>query len=168
MAERSFRLGYCWELEGTIDAAFYYISHIATWPTWWPQIVAVQTDDPEKHEVAVGDTALMKARSFLPYGLDWQTEVTRIEPPHLIEVASAVELGKSFELAGTVAFELTQKGGRVLAVNRQEMSPKRPVAGVLWPVMNAIFNFNHDYAMKRGQAGLQRVLDQVKGASLTI
>lgn len=141
-----------------MDDAFHYLSHIATWPDWWPQIVAVVTDDPDKPDVVVGDTATMRAKSFLPYGLDWETTVVRIERPKLIEVESRVRLGRSFGMRGTVAFDLAEADGKVVVLNRQEMVPDRPVPGWLVPLADRVFNFNHDFAMKRGQPGLQRVL----------
>jgi len=101
----------------------------------------------------------MRAKSFLPYGLDWETTVVRIERPKLIEVESRVRLGRSFGMHGTVGFDLAEKDGKIVVLNRQEMRPDRPLPPWLSPVLEKAFNFNHDYAMKRGMSGLQRYLD---------
>jgi hypothetical protein len=153
-----FELGYEWKIEGGIEHAFYFLSHIATWPDWWPQIVSVQTSNPEREHTEAGDSALMRAKSFLPYGLDWKTVVREIDAPHRIVVDSEVTLGKRFGMHGVVRFELEQIGPTVEILNLQQIWPNRPVSRFLRPVMALLFNFNHRYAMKRGAPGLQRVV----------
>lgn len=165
MTDRStFHLGYEWVLDGNVRDAFYYISHIATWPDWWPQIVSVVTEQPHRDDVQVGDSALMVAKSMLPYRLDWHTVVRRIESPYLIEVDSRVTLGDRLALTGVVSFELQEQIGKIVAVNKQVMTAERPLPRWAHPFADWVFNFNHDYAMKRGAPGLQKLLDQQQAA----
>lgn len=157
---RPFELGYVWELEGNAEDAFHFLSHIATWPSWWPQIVSVETSRPDEDDVIVGDSARMRAKSFLPYTLDWFTTVAKINPPFFIEVTSEVKLGKKYGMKGVVSFEIEQLGELLRIVNRQKMVSDKPVPGFMRPLVNWIFNFNHDFAMKRGKPGLARAMNE--------
>lgn len=154
----TFTLGYEWRVHGSIHDAFYYLSHIETWPDWWPQIVQVKTTRQGADEIVVGDSAVMVARSFLPYRLDWHTTVQTILPPNHIEVESKVVLGRSLSLTGVVSFHLVEEDGHVLVINRQVMSLSKSLPKWIHKIANRVFNFNHDYAMKRGAPGLQRLL----------
>lgn len=152
-----YQLGYRWQITGPIETAFHYVSRIETWPAWWsPTIIAVQAGEGD---VRVGRSARMQVKSFLPYHLDWHVTVTRLEAPQLIEVDCSVTLGQRFPMTGWVRYRLIERGPVVEIINEQEMRSQQPVPALLRPLANAIFNFNHDHAMARGQTGLQRVVD---------
>lgn len=160
MAVDRYRLGYEWRVAGSIEDAFYFISHIRTWPDWWPEIIVAVQSEAIGDTVAVGQSARMQAKSFLPYHLDWLTTVRRLEPPCLIEVDSSVRLSGGFGLQGIICFELRQAGDEVIITNSQEMDAARPLPWPLKPLAARLFQFNHGFAMARGQVGLQAAMRQ--------
>lgn len=156
--ESPFKLGYRWVVRGESEDVFHFISRIKTWPSWWPQIIAAKPARDDDAEIRVGDSATMQAKSLLPYKLYWHTTVLEVDEPNFIKVRGDVTLGKRMKLYGIISFTLKKDGDNIIVINSQEIYPSRPVPGMLRSVLNRVFNFNHDYAMKRGLSGLQQAV----------
>ena len=173
---KPFRLGHSWSVNAQIDDVFYFVSHIGTWPSWWPQIVSVTTSRPDDGVVEIGDSATMWAKSLLPYTLEWDTTVVEIAKPRMIRVKGHVKLAgqsgsqdkrQDFRLSGDISFELFEEGGLVKVVNRQAMTPETPVSTLFRPLYSAVFKFNHWYAMRNGLPGLKQACAKRSEAVLT-
>ena len=151
-----YHLEYVWNVEGPIDVVFYYIGHATTFPKWWkPVFLDGKSEDKEPY---IGAKATVRVKSILPYVLDWDLVVTKLEPPRMIELDSHVILSNRFELTGSILYVLEQVGPIVKITSEQYMRPKRPIPKFLRPIAGSLFRFNHHWAMRYGEKGLQQVV----------
>lgn len=151
-----YRLQYDWHIKGSVPAVFHYLSHVRTFPLWWrPVFLDAQS---EWVEPCLGATATVRAKSFLPYVLDWKLVVTELEPPHFIALGADVVLGGKLGLTGSIAYRLVEENGTVHVITDQFMRPNRPLPPILRGLAGRLFRFNHAWAMKRGEIGLQRIV----------
>jgi uncharacterized protein YndB with AHSA1/START domain len=145
-----------WLIEGPIEVVFDVLSHGTGFPDWWrPVFLEAHTDDPEP---VAGARVRYRVRARLPYGLDWDVTLRRLEKPHLIENETVVLLGGRFRLSGPVRFRLTQVGDRVEVTNEQEMRSDRRLPRPLRALAQRAFAYNHAWAMAKGGIGLQRAV----------
>jgi uncharacterized protein YndB with AHSA1/START domain len=153
----SYRLGYRWVVDGPIETVFHYVSDPRTFTRWFPvfkKVVPEEATGP----IRVGSRSKMQVRALLPYTLDWDITVVRYEPPDLVEVDCRVVLGERFGMRGRIRYRFVQEGERTIVFNEQEMIADRPLPGWLHPIAQALFSFNHDWAMARGLPGLRRIV----------
>lgn len=154
----AYRLQFTWRIEGSIDRVFYYLGHVTTFPRWWGAVFLDARSDAS--DPFVGARATVKAKSALPYVLDWDLTVTRLEPPRRIVLDSHVNLSWGIELSGSIDYLLEEHGPVVHVITDQLMRPARPIPWPLRGLAGWLFRFNHGWAMKRGEAGLQRIVRQ--------
>jgi hypothetical protein len=153
----AYRLGYHWEIEGPIETVFHLVSDARTFPGWFPVFKRVEPDDPIG-PLRVGSHALLQVRALLPYRLDWDVTVVRLETPRLIETDCRLTLGGRFPMRGYVRYTLEQRGPLVSVTNEQEFAAERPLPAFLRPIAQAAFTLNHDWAMGQARAPLQRAV----------
>lgn len=148
MAEYRFLTTWC--LDAPIDRVFDVLRDSSRYPQWWrgvERVVALAPGDGN----GIGEASRFTWRSVLPYELSFETRVTRVEPPHLIEGRA------SGELEGTGTWRLFEGHGTA-AVYEWRVRTTRPWMNVLGPVARPAFVWNHDVVMRRGAAGLAREL----------
>src|SRR4051812_18632043 len=85
-------------------------------------VAALHAAETSSPAVQVGTRLRATVKSLLPYRLSWDCEVSRVEPPSLIEVETHVSLGERFRLTGPVTFRLSEQLGLVEVLNQQIMS----------------------------------------------
>ena len=160
----TYTLGYRWTIEGPIDTVFRYVSDARTFHEWFGVFKKVVPDDPAG-EVRVGSHTRCAVRALLPYALDWDITVARYEPPTLVETTVEVTLGGRFGMHGFVRYRFEPDGSRVVVVNEQELTGDRPLPRLLHPIAQAVFAFNHDWAMSRAAAPLQAAVRRAASAA---
>jgi hypothetical protein len=102
-------------------------------------------------EQGIGALYRHEWRSVIPYPVRFETRITRIEPPHLIE---AVADG---ELAGTGRWRLYD--GRETAVTYEwDVRTTRAWMNLAAPVARPLFRWNHNVVMHQGGEGLAALL----------
>ncbi len=159
----TYRLGYRWSIEGPIDTVFRYVSDARTFHEWFFVFKEVVPDDPTG-ELRVGAHSRCAVRALLPYALDWDVTVSGYEPPKLLETRVELALSGRFRMHGFVRYRFETDGPRVIVINEQELAAERPLPRLLHPLAQAIFSFNHDWAMRRAEAPLQAVVHRAAGA----
>jgi hypothetical protein len=153
-----FRLRHRWLIEGPIDVAFDLLSRGTTFPDWWaPVFLSAETDDPEP---VVGSRVRYRVRARLPYRLDWDVTLRRLEPPHVIQTDTVVVLGGRFRLSGPIRFTLTETPHGVEIRNEQLMTTDRRLPSPLRALAQRAFAYNHAWAFRVGGRGLQRAVDE--------
>jgi uncharacterized protein YndB with AHSA1/START domain len=155
LAGALYRLSHRWRIEGPIDTVYYYLTHGRTFPEWWPVFRDVETD---ADEVAVGSRSRFRVRALLPYRLDWECTIARLDTPFYLELDTRVTLGGWFRLAGPIRFHLTQQGPVVEVRNEQELRAANRLPAPLLALATRAFAFNHARAMATGERGLQRAV----------
>ncbi len=157
-----YRLGHSWVVRGPIDTVFRYVGDARTFLDWFTVFKEVHPDDPVG-PIKVGSHSTMRVQALLPYSLDWDVTVVRHEPPRLQEIAVKVSLSGRFNLHGQIQFSFQeQPDGTVVVWNKQELVSDTKLPGFLHPLAQAVFSFNHRWAMEQAQRPLQAI---VAGAS---
>ena len=91
-------------------------------------------------------------RSRLPYRIEFEIEVTRVERPHLMEGRA------EGELAGLGRWRLFDGGGATAVLYEWDVGTTRPWMNALAPLARPVFAWNHDVVMRQGGIGLARHL----------
>jgi uncharacterized protein YndB with AHSA1/START domain len=139
-----------WCLDAPIDRVFDVLRDSRGYPRWWKGVtgvVALADGDPD----GVGEVNRFTWRSVLPYELSFETRVTRVERPHLLEGTA------TGELEGTGTWRLYEGRGTA-AVYEWRVRTTRAWMNVLGPVARPVFAWNHDVVMRQGADGLAREL----------
>ena len=139
-----------WCLDAPIERVFDVLRDSRGYPRWWKgvkSVVALADGDPE----GVGEASRFTWRSVLPYELSFDSRVTRVERPHLIEGTA------TGELEGTGIWRLYEGRGTA-AVYEWHVHTTRAWMNVLAPVARPAFAWNHDIVMRQGADGIAREL----------
>jgi len=139
-----------WCLDAPIERVFDVLRDSRGYPRWWKgvkSVVALADGDPE----GVGEASRFTWRSVLPYELSFDSRVTRVERPHLIEGTA------TGELEGTGVWRLYEGSGTA-AVYEWRVHTTRACMNVLAPVARPAFAWNHDIVMRQGADGIAREL----------
>jgi uncharacterized protein YndB with AHSA1/START domain len=149
LAEYSFLT--TWILDAPREAVWDAIYEIEHWPDWWRGVHRVEKLADGNGD-GVGALYRHEWRSVIPYPVRFQTRITRIELPHLIEADA------DGELAGTGRWRFF--GGRETAVTYEwNVRTTRPWMNLLAPVARPIFRWNHNVVMHQGGEGLAGLLE---------
>ena len=147
MASYSFLTTWCvaaplqrvWEVLAAPDA----------YPEWWKGVRKSTVLEPgEEGPNSVGTLYRLKWRSKLPYTLEFDSRITRIEAPHLIEGQA------SGELEGRGVWRLFESPLGTVALYNWDVSTTRAWMNALGPIAGPVFAWNHDDVMRQGAEGL--------------
>ena len=155
MADYEFLTTWC--IDAPLERVYEVIDDSAAWPEWWKGVTAVEVLEPGG-EGGLGQLARYSWRSALPYTLQFDSRVTRIEPPHLIEGQATGEL----EGVGVWRLFASPEGTAVLYSWRVRTTQRW--MNLMGPLARPGFRWNHDRVMHQGGVGLARRL----GASLIL
>jgi len=146
----SYRFLTAWLLDAPPEAVWAALHDPERWPEWWPGVELVELLDAGD-ENGVGSVFRNRWRSVLPYTVEFVARTTRVEPPHLIELAATGE----FE--GEGRWRLF--AGPPVAVTYEWNVRTTPRwMNAVAPVARPVLAWNHDVLMRRGGEGLARWL----------
>ena len=155
----AYHFGYRWEIEGPIDVVFECVSDARTFHEWFSVFKDVKVEDQDG-PIGVGSRAICKVQAILPYSLDWDITVSEYDPPHYVSTDCQLVLSDRFSLNGYVKYRFEQVGSKVVVINEQELRSERPLPGPLRAMAQKMFAYNHDWAMGKGQTGLQAYVNR--------
>jgi hypothetical protein len=148
---RQFELVTQWRLEAPTAAVWERIEDVAAWPRWWPSVRRVETLAPGDAD-GIGAIRRLSWQTALPYDLTFDVEVVRVDPHRLIE-------GRAFgELEGTGAWTFAEAEGVTTATYDWRVDVGKPWMRRFAPLLRPVFAWNHGVVMRRGEAGLTRLL----------
>jgi hypothetical protein len=140
-----------WLIETPREAAWEVIQDTVRWPEWWRGVVQVEEREPGD-EKRVGSRYLIEWRSRLPYPIEFEFTVDRVERPGLME-------GRAHgELDGTGRWRLFEQDGVTAVTYEWNVATTKRWMNLLAPVARPIFAWNHDWVMARGGEGLAQRL----------
>jgi uncharacterized protein YndB with AHSA1/START domain len=152
MSEYEFLTTWC--LEAPREPVWDAIWEAERWPEWWRGVVGARIVTAGD-EAGVGQVARYTWRSRLPYDLEFEMTTTEVDKPHLLE-------GRAMgELAGIGRWRLFEQDGEVpvtAVVYEWNVSTTKPWMNVLAPIARPLFEWNHDWVMRNGGAGLAKLL----------
>jgi len=140
-----------WHIRAPIEQVWDEIYHAERWPDWWPFVVGVEELEPGADD-GVGKRLRLLFRTRLPYTLGFDTRVTRVEPPCVLD---AVAVG---ELEGTGRWRLTQADDGTIVTYAWDVRTTQWWMNVLAPVARPAFNWNHGELMRSGGESLAKRL----------
>jgi uncharacterized protein YndB with AHSA1/START domain len=147
MAPYSFLSTWC--VAAPIQRVWDVLSAPEDYPGWWKGVRKVTVIEPGADGgVGVGTLYRLRWRSKLPYTLEFDSRVTRIEAPYLLEGQA------SGELEGTGVWRLFESPLGTVATYDWNVSTTRAWMNWLAPIGRPAFAWNHDYVMRQGAQGL--------------
>jgi uncharacterized protein YndB with AHSA1/START domain len=146
-----------WCLDAPIERVFDVLKVPEAYPEWWRGVTAVTVHEPGGED-GVGQCARYSWRSALPYTLEFDSRVTRVEPPHLIEGHA------TGELEGVGVWRLFDAPGGTAVLYSWRVRTTKPWMNIWGPLPRPAFRWNHDHVMRAGGVGLAGRL----GASLLL
>jgi hypothetical protein len=111
-------------------------------------VVTLEEGDDE----GVGSLGRYVWKSRLPYRLEFDTRITRVERPHMMEGQA------TGELAGTGRWQLFEEEGVTAAVYDWNVRTTGPLMNLLAPLARPVFKWNHDVVMRWGGEGIADLL----------
>jgi hypothetical protein len=140
-----------WILDAPRDAVWDAIYGIERWPDWWRGVERVEKLEAGSDNGGVGALYRHEWRSVIPYPVRFETRITRVELPHLIEADA------DGELAGTGRWRFFE--GRETAVTYEwNVRTTRSWMNLVGPVARPVFRWNHNAVMHQGGQGLANFL----------
>jgi hypothetical protein len=147
MASYSFLSTWC--VAAPIERVWDVLSVPEAYPEWWKGVRKSTVIEPgEDGGTGVGTLYRLQWRSKLPYTLEFDSRLTRIEPPHVLEGQA------SGELAGVGVWRLFGSPLGTVALYDWNVSTTRAWMNWFAPVGRPVFAWNHDYVMRQGAQGL--------------
>ena len=141
-----------WRFDAPIEKVWDAIKQSENWSDWWKgviKVVELKAGDAD----GIGKIIRSTWRSALPYTLEFDSEVVRIEELKLIEA-------RAFgELEGIGLWTLTAENENLTTV-RYDWKVKTTKAWMnyLAPIAKPFFRWNHDTIMNWGGRGLAKKL----------
>lgn len=135
-----------WCLDAAIDDVFDVLHDSAGFPGWWKGVQSVEVLDPGDAD-GLGEVGRYSWRSVLPYTLVFESRVTRIERPHLIEAQAGGEL------EGTGTWRLFEGPGTAV-IYAWNVRTTQAWMNVFGPLVRPAFAWNHDRVMRQGAHGI--------------
>lgn len=141
-----------WIIDAPVDRVYAAIEDANSWPEWWPGVlssVELQRGDAD----GIGSIRRSVWKSALPYQLEFDSEVVRIEKERLIEVRAFGQL----DGRGVWQLEANRTDSTRVRYDWTVKTTK-PWMNYLSPVARPLFRWNHDVIMRWGEEGLNRYL----------
>ncbi len=140
-----------WTIAAPIDSVWDAIKRSEDWPAWWKGVLSVIELKPGDVD-GIGAVHRSTWKSALPYTLEFDSEVVRMEKQRLIEARAFGEL----DGRGVWRFEQTETGTRV----QYDWTVKTTKAwmNLIAPIAKPLFKWSHDIIMNWGEEGLRKLL----------
>jgi hypothetical protein len=147
----AYRFVTTWRFDAPVDRVFAVLADIGRWPEWWHGVRRAELIEPGDAD-GVGALWRYAWRGGLPYDVRFDSRVTRVEAPHLLEGRAAGEL------VGTGLCRLFGDAGTTTVVYDWDVRTTRPWMNRLAPLARPLLAWNHDRVMRHGSEGLARRL----------
>ncbi len=121
------------------------------WPQWWRgvrRVTELERGDPER----VGSRYGIAWRSRIPYDLEFEFNVERVEAPFLMEGSARGQL------EGSGRWRLFEQNGVSAVLYEWNVRTNAVWMNLLAPVGRPLFEHNHHIVMRWGGEGLARRL----------
>jgi hypothetical protein len=138
-------------LETSRAAAWEVLKDPLRWPEWWRGVVRVTELDGGDAE-RVGSRYRVAWRSRIPYELEFDFTVSRVDPPCCMEGAA------EGDLAGRGCWRLFEQGGVTAVLYEWEVGTTKPWMNAVGSLARPVFERNHNVVMRWGGEGLARRL----------
>ncbi|MBZ2197553.1 SRPBCC family protein [Occultella gossypii] len=143
-----------WHADATPAQVWRVLSDAATWPQWWPDVVAATVVRPGDAD-GLGQRTVLTVRAPTGYRLRFGVELTDVSPGAF---ARARVVG---DLDGAGAWSLSADGEGVVMVIVWQVRARRRWMRLVSPLAGRSFARAHAAVMAAGQRGLRSALARV-------
>jgi uncharacterized protein YndB with AHSA1/START domain len=140
----TYRFLTAWLLECERQAVWDALEDVDAWPEWWRGVHCVRLLDGDRYRIAW--------RSRIPYELEFEFEVERVEAPH--QMAGTA----TGELTGTGHWRLYEHAGVTAVTYDWNVRTTKAWMNLIAPVARPVFEYNHNVVMRWGGEGLAQRL----------
>ena len=141
-----------WNFDAPIERVWNEIKHSEKWNEWWKGVLRVVELKPGDDD-GLGSVRRSTWKSALPYKLEFDSEIIRID--HL----RAIEARAFGELDGSGLWQFFDDGnGKTRVQYDWRVKTTRKWMNVLAPVAKPFFRWNHNVIMSWGEEGLRKRL----------
>jgi hypothetical protein len=146
-----------WDVDAAIETVFDALADARTYPAWWtPVYLSVEADGAPE----VGRVSRQRFKGRLPYTLETESKIVRLERPR--ELEAYVE----GDLSGRGIWTLTPTHAHVQVRFDWRVNADRGFIRVLTPVLRPAFRWNHNWAVARAIGGLESYARRASAASV--
>ena len=140
-----------WKLNAPLPEIWDAISQIDKWSEWWQGVLKVEIIRGETNDKIIFAHTW---QSFIPYKLNFRTEVIEIDP---LKSITATVTG---ELEGTGRWEFMETGNAETVVTYYWfVKTTMTWMNLTAPFLSWLFRWNHDTVMRWGGEGLAKKLN---------
>ncbi|HEX2231844.1 MAG TPA: SRPBCC family protein [Thermoleophilaceae bacterium] len=136
-----------WLLEAPRERAWDLIEDAELWPQWWRGVERVEQLDAGDAN-RVGSRFRIAWRSRIPYSLEFDFTVERVERPSLMEGRA------EGELHGRGRWRLLEEAGVTAVLYEWNVITTKRWMNLIAPLARPVFEYNHDVVMGWGGQGL--------------
>jgi hypothetical protein len=141
-----------WHFDAPIERVWEEIKHSERWSEWWKgvqRVIELKEGDAD----GLGSIRRSTWKSALPYTLEFDSEIIRIEHLKLIEARAFGELDGS----GLWQFFREERGSTRVRYDWKVKTTK-PWMNLIAPLARPFFRWNHNVIMGWGEEGLRKRL----------
>jgi hypothetical protein len=128
-------------------------------PRWWPSVYLSAREIVPPGPGGVGQRVRLHTRGWLPYTLWWDLTVRAADYPRGFTIAAAGDL------EGTGVWTFASAGRHVDARFVWRVTARKPLLRYLSVLMKPLFAANHRWAMRQGEASLNREIERRRGVA---
>jgi len=143
----------CWHIHAPLPQVWELIKDIRRWHEWWRGVLEVH-EIRKGNEDDIGTCFGHTWRSYLPYKLQFETEISKVLPYECIEAIVSGELKGT----GRWKFENGKKNQTIVYYHWNVMTTK-PWMNLTAPLLKGVFRSNHNAVMRWGGKGIAKKLN---------
>lgn len=136
-----------WLVAAPRESVWAALEDTERWPEWWGGVRRVEQLNAGDAN-SVGSRYRIAWRSRIPYDLEFDFTVDRVERPCLLEGSAAGDL------RGRGCWRLFEQDGVTAVLYEWNVETTKRWMNVAAPVARPLFAWNHDVVMARGGEGL--------------
>lgn len=144
-----------WRFDAPIEKVWDEIKYSERWNEWWKGVLRV-VELKEGDADGLGSIRRSTWKSVLPYTLEFDSEIVRIEHLKLIEARAFGELDGS----GLWQF-FSEENGMTRVQYDWKVKTTKPWMNLIAPLARPFFRWNHNVIMGWGEEGLRQRLAEV-------
>lgn len=145
-----------WRFKASCEEVFEILGNPLALTQWWPEVYLKVEEIQPGDQDGVGRVIALHTKGWLPYTLKWQFRVSHVERP------TGFSLVASGDFVGTGEWTFIQHGDEVEVIYDWRIRADKPLIKNLSFLFKPVFSMNHEWAMRKGEAGLQRELDRLR------
>jgi hypothetical protein len=143
-----------WRFDAPIEEVWEQIKHSESWNEWWKGVISV-VELKKGDEDGLGSIRRSTWKSALPYTLEFDSEIIRIERLKLIEARAFGELD------GNGLWQFFDEGdGKTRVRYDWKVKTTKPWMNFIAPLARPFFRWNHNVIMRWGEEGLKKRLSK--------